>query len=223
MNSDKDIILGRLNATAQIVTAHLATAKVETDQLPNLVQRIYASTAIEEPDAKPHALTPRETSPAVAQGSAETERPFVRHDEAQTLDIKPSSSVQTEAQTPKPAVPIRESVFPDYVICLEDGKKLKSLKRHLMSAFGMTVEDYKEKWSLPDTYPTVAPNYAEMRRRVAQSIGLGRKSSVNGDAKETAAKSQPSAATSQTPASQDKGRRPIRKTDELRLANAFSR
>ena len=74
-----------------------------------------------------------------------------------------------------PAVPIRRSVTDDYIVCLEDGKKLKMLKRHLMTAYGMTPEQYRAKWGLPHDYPMVAPNYAVMRRELAKAIGLGRK------------------------------------------------
>lgn len=73
----------------------------------------------------------------------------------------------------EPAVPIRSSVKPDYIVCLEDGKKLKMLKRHLMTAYGMTPEQYRAKWGLPADYPMVAPNYAEARRVLAKQIGLG--------------------------------------------------
>ncbi|PZN98056.1 MAG: transcriptional regulator [Alphaproteobacteria bacterium] len=78
------------------------------------------------------------------------------------------------AEKPQPAVSIRSSVKPDYIVCLEDGLKLKMLKRHLMSAYGMTPDDYRAKWGLPDDYPMVAPNYAEARRQLAVSIGLGK-------------------------------------------------
>ena len=80
------------------------------------------------------------------------------------------------AQTaPEPAVSIRSSIKPDYIVCLEDGKKLKMLKRHLMTHYGMTPDDYRKKWGLPADYPMVAPNYAEQRRTLAKSIGLGTK------------------------------------------------
>ena len=75
----------------------------------------------------------------------------------------------------EPAVSIRSSIKPDYVVCLEDGKKLKMLKRHLMTHYGMTPDDYRAKWGLPADYPMVAPNYAEQRRTLAVKIGLGRK------------------------------------------------
>ena len=73
----------------------------------------------------------------------------------------------------EPAVPVRASVKPDYIVCLEDGKKLKMLKRHLMTHYQMTPEQYRAKWKLPADYPMVAPNYAEQRRALAKKIGLG--------------------------------------------------
>lgn len=75
----------------------------------------------------------------------------------------------------KPAVPIKRSVFPDYIVCLENGKKLKMLKRHLKTAYNMTPEEYREKWGLPADYPMVAPNYAKHRSSLAKEIGLGTK------------------------------------------------
>jgi predicted transcriptional regulator len=75
----------------------------------------------------------------------------------------------------EPAVSIRASIKPDYVVCLEDGKKLKMLKRHLMTHYNMTPDQYRAKWGLPNDYPMVAPNYAEQRRTLAKSIGLGTK------------------------------------------------
>jgi len=75
----------------------------------------------------------------------------------------------------EPAVSIRSSIKPDYIVCLEDGKKLKMLKRHLMTHYQMTPDQYRAKWNLPADYPMVSPNYAEKRRMLAVSIGLGRK------------------------------------------------
>jgi len=74
----------------------------------------------------------------------------------------------------KPAIAIRKSITPEYLICLEDGKKLKMLKRHLRSTYGMTPDEYRAKWSLPADYPMVAPNYAAQRSAFAKKIGLGR-------------------------------------------------
>jgi predicted transcriptional regulator len=85
----------------------------------------------------------------------------------------------------EPAVSIRASVKPDYIVCLEDGKKLKMLKRHLRTNFGMSPDEYRAKWGLPRDYPMVAPNYAEQRRSLAHKIGLGRKRAVESTAPET--------------------------------------
>lgn len=76
----------------------------------------------------------------------------------------------------QPAVSPRRSIFPEYIICLEDGKKLKMLKRHLKTAYNMTPEQYRERWSLPPDYPMTAPNYAKQRSKLAKQIGLGTKS-----------------------------------------------
>jgi predicted transcriptional regulator len=78
-------------------------------------------------------------------------------------------------ERPAPAVPIKKSVTPDYVICLEDGKKLKMLKRHLKTSYDLTPDQYRERWGLPADYPMVAPNYAKQRSRLARKIGLGTK------------------------------------------------
>jgi len=76
---------------------------------------------------------------------------------------------------PEPAVSIRSSIKPDFIVCLEDGKKLKMLKRHLMTHYQMTPDEYRQKWGLNSDYPMVAPNYAEQRRSLAKKIGLGTK------------------------------------------------
>ncbi|MBX6329285.1 MAG: MucR family transcriptional regulator [Pseudolabrys sp.] len=80
---------------------------------------------------------------------------------------------QTPAEPPKPAVAIKKSVTPEYIVCLEDGKKFKSLKRHLRTQYNMTPEQYRDKWNLPPDYPMVAPNYAAARSRLAKQMGLG--------------------------------------------------
>ena len=85
---------------------------------------------------------------------------------------------QATAETPadlKPAVPVKKSVTPDYIVCLEDGKKLKMLKRHLKSSYGISPDEYRAKWGLPADYPMVAPNYAEARSALAMEIGLGKR------------------------------------------------
>ncbi|GAB1584276.1 MucR family transcriptional regulator [Phyllobacterium phragmitis] len=86
-----------------------------------------------------------------------------------------SASEAAPADKPTPAIPVRKSITPDYIVCLEDGKEFKSLKRHLMAQYGLTPEEYRAKWDLPADYPMVAPNYAAARSALAKEMGLGRK------------------------------------------------
>ena len=81
---------------------------------------------------------------------------------------------ELKAEPAKPAVPVKKSITPEYLVCLEDGKKLKMLKRHLRSTYNMTPDEYRTKWGLPPDYPMVAPNYAAQRSAFAKEIGLGR-------------------------------------------------
>ena len=96
----------------------------------------------------------------------------------ETLYTLAQSNVQEDgaATRQKPAVPIRRSVDPDYIVCLEDGRKLKMLKRYLRAAFNMTPEEYRARWGLPQDYPMVAPNYAKKRSDFAKKMGLGKRS-----------------------------------------------
>ena len=87
-------------------------------------------------------------------------------------ETKPAEDIANKS---KPAVPVKKSMTDDYIICLEDGKKFKSLKRHLRSHYDMSPEEYREKWGLPYDYPMVAPNYAKARSALAREMGLGRK------------------------------------------------
>ena len=87
---------------------------------------------------------------------------------------QPQAAVEAAVDL-KPAVPIKKSVTPDYIICLEDGKKLKMLKRHLNTSYDMTPDEYRAKWGLPSDYPMVAPNYAKQRSNLALKLGLGRR------------------------------------------------
>lgn len=91
------------------------------------------------------------------------------HNAMASLGTRP----QPEVVKQEPAVSVRASIKPDHIVCLEDGKKLKMLKRHLMTHYKMTPDDYRAKWGLPNDYPMVAPNYAEQRRTLAKKIGLG--------------------------------------------------
>jgi predicted transcriptional regulator len=106
-----------------------------------------------------------------------------------------------EAQ--KPAVPIKKSITPDFLISLENGQKFRSLKRHLMTSYGMTPDDYRTKWGLPADYPMVAPNYAAQRSELAKSLGLGRKA---GEEAEAAGEADPS--SEPAPAPKKRGRKP---------------
>ena len=92
-----------------------------------------------------------------------------------SLESLSETSPEPEPEPQKPAVPIRKSVGDDYIVCLEDGKKLKMLKRHLRTNYGMTPEEYRAKWGLASDYPMVAPAYAKQRSAFAKKIGLGRK------------------------------------------------
>ncbi len=93
------------------------------------------------------------------------------------LEQAPNGKAEPAPEPQQPAVPIRKSVTPDYIISLENGQKFKSLKRHLMNSYGMTPDEYRAKWGLPRDYPMVAPNYAKSRSELAKTMGLGRKAS----------------------------------------------
>ncbi|MBY0338019.1 MAG: MucR family transcriptional regulator [Acetobacteraceae bacterium] len=99
--------------------------------------------------------------------------PNLIQDVHRTLSSLGAPVVRPEPEKPQPFVPVKKSIHPDYLICLEDGKKLKMLKRHLQSAYNMTPDQYREKWGLPADYPMVAPNYAKHRSSLAKQIGLG--------------------------------------------------
>ena len=104
-----------------------------------------------------------------------TELPMLIDRVFQSLAGVATGSASPPETAPTPAVPVKKSVFADYIVCLEDGKKLKMLKRHLMTSYGLTPNAYRERWKLPSNYPMVAPSYADRRSALAKSIGLGRK------------------------------------------------
>lgn len=99
--------------------------------------------------------------------------PALIHDIHQALSRATSNSAPMEREELRPAIPVKRSVTPDYIICLEDGKKFKSLKRHLRTHYNLSPEEYREKWGLPHDYPMVAPNYAAARSALAKKMGLG--------------------------------------------------
>ncbi|MGE5504768.1 MAG: MucR family transcriptional regulator [Actinomycetota bacterium] len=120
------------------------------------------------------ALTTEIVAAHVANNSvAVSDLPQLIHEVYRTLASVGTAPVAPER--PQPAVPVKKSVTPDYIICLEDGKKLKMLKRHLKTAYNMTPEEYRDRWGLPADYPMVAPNYAQHRSSLAKKIGLGTK------------------------------------------------
>ncbi|MBS0638749.1 MAG: MucR family transcriptional regulator [Acetobacteraceae bacterium] len=127
-----------------------------------------------ETDSQLLALTAQIVSAHIANNPVEADRvPAVIRDVYKTLSGIGEPGGGAPAERAQPAVPIKKSVFPDYIICLEDGKRLKMLKRHLATAFNLTPEQYRVKWGLDPSYPMVAPNYAEKRSTLAKQIGLG--------------------------------------------------
>jgi predicted transcriptional regulator len=119
-----------LRCTADIVAAHVSRNAVPVEELPSLIQQVFAA-------------------------------------------MSRSGASATAPERPQPAIAVKKSVTPDYIVCLEDGRKLKILKRHLKTAYDMSPEQYRERWGLPPDYPMVAPNYARQRSALAKQIGLG--------------------------------------------------
>lgn len=119
--------------TTEIVSSYLSSNEVSTDQLPEVLKKIFSTV----------------------------------------VDIMRDANNMKHRPALSPAVPVDESVHEDYIICLEDGKKLQMLKRHLSTVYGMSVEQYRERWGLPTDYPVVSPNYARRRSDIAKTTGLG--------------------------------------------------
>jgi len=141
-----------LALTARVVAAHIGHNEVSSDELPNLIRSVFE--ALSSAGAEPH---PADTVPD--------------HDHQHDHDHEHDHEAGHDNLVP--AVPPEASVFNEYIVCLEDGKKQKTLKRHLQSAHGLTPEAYRARWNLPPNYPMVAPDYAERRSELAKSIGLG--------------------------------------------------
>lgn len=140
-------------ATAQVVAGYLQKNTVPADGLPVLIRLVHQALAQAAGSplaglAAPHAMDAAQPAPLAAADTAQPDAPRA---------------------TPK------RTIYPDYIICLEDGRKLKTLKRHLRSAFALSPEQYREKWGLPADYPMVAPNYAEKRSALARDLGLGKR------------------------------------------------
>jgi predicted transcriptional regulator len=140
-----------LSLTVTIVSAHLAHHNVSMDEVKPLMESVHATL---------HALkqgTPTNQSAATA-----------------------AQKLTQSSEKRMPAVSVRKSVHPDYLICLEDGKKLKMLKRHLRTVYGLTPEQYRKRWGLPSDYPMVASRYAEKRSSLARQSGLGQQKTGKG-------------------------------------------
>ena len=137
-------------------------------------------------------LTARIVSAHVANNALDASQlPGLIHDVFRALsaigqDTPPLASAPAAApERRQPAVPVKKSIFPDYIVCLEDGKKLKMLKRHLQTAYDLTPDQYRERWGLAQDYPMVAPNYASHRSSLAKKIGLGTKPRASGGRRAT--------------------------------------
>ena len=128
---------------------------------PNVSELLELTTEIVSAHASNNAVAPADL-PGLIQGVFKT--------------LAEVGSAQDVPEKPRPAVSVKKSIFPDYIICLEDGKKLKMLKRHLKTAYNLSPDDYRKRWGLPADYPMVAPNYAKHRSALAKKIGLGTKS-----------------------------------------------
>ena len=132
-----------------------------------------------------------------------TELPALIDRVFQSLASVATDTAAVPQARPDPAVPVKKSVFPDHIVCLEDGKKLKMLKRHLMTSYSLTPNAYRERWGLPPDYPMVAPSYAEKRSTLAKSIGLGRKPGIH----LVATKPEPASEKHVTPIPKTRGRK----------------
>lgn len=149
MDSQNELVVSTSNIegfTASVVSAYVANNAIRAEEVGKLLVEVAAAF--------------RNISRGPSEVSAESARdPNLPH-------LPPPG---------KPAVPIKSSVYPDHIVCLEDGKKLVALRRHLRSAYQMTPEQYRARWGLPENYPMVAPNYAKRRSELARQSGLGRK------------------------------------------------
>lgn len=161
-NEDEDL---SLKLAADIVIAYLGSGTLDPAALPGLVREVRAALR-----DNPVGVAPR-------SGGVKGEEP---------VDAQPAPT----EEAPVPAVPVQASVFPDYIVSLEDGRKFRSLRRHLMAKYGMTPDDYRRKWQLPPDYPMVAPDYAQSRSEIAKKSGLGRnqKAPAKGTPKRRAAR-----------------------------------
>lgn len=162
-------------------------------------------------------------------GNANTSLPtenvpvFIRDVYAAIRETAPGPAESKITPRQQPAVPVTQSVFPDHLVCLEDGKKLKMLKRHLQTRYGMTPAQYREKWELPQDYPMVAPEYAKTRAALARDAGLGRKITASTAApveEKTTVAPSTDEATMEAPVETTEPVAPVRKTTSRRASSA---
>ncbi|MDF2975083.1 MAG: transcriptional regulator [Microvirga sp.] len=132
------------------------------------------------------STVPEQSSENYVELAADVVSAYVSNNPVPTSEL-PSLIAAVHASLQFPAVSIKKSVQPDYIVCLEDGKRFKSLKRHLRTKFDMTPEQYRQKWDLPRDYPMVAPNYASRRSELAKALGLGQKRKGKSGKKKAAA------------------------------------
>ncbi|MDE2620016.1 MAG: MucR family transcriptional regulator [Sphingomonadales bacterium] len=152
----------------EIVSSHLSNNAVPLSDIPALMRSVHATLAELDPSLISSGAVPAAAPDAAGNG--------IFH----FADIQPlplGDAVRPQAAQ-RPAVPVEDSIHHDYIVCLEDGKRLRMLKRYLMTQFGMTPDDYRAKWGLPRTYPMAAPAVVEQRRVHAAQAGLGRKRRV---------------------------------------------
>lgn len=154
-----------IRLAADIVSAYLQTNPIPAENVPGFIREIRRALAEDMQDPSQSATTARRPLTALTAEAAG----------GAGFDELPASNVL------KPPVPIEESITPEYLVSLEDGKHYRSLRRHLNQKFGLTPDQYRAKWNLPADYPMVAPSYAEQRSRIAHQIGLGRKPSAPAD------------------------------------------
>lgn len=151
---------------AQIVAAHLSNNAVPTADVPGFIRAVHSTVV----DLENISKADRPASAGTANASASGSFHFA---DIQTsgANVHPDASGKIHV----PAVPIEDSIHPEYIVCLEDGRRLRMLKRYLMTQYGMTPDQYRAKWSLPRNYPMAAPAVIEQRRQHAKTAGLGRK------------------------------------------------
>ena len=169
------------------MVAHVLTKLAEqTDNARMFVQPAFNSTI---PDESEDLMSNNSVSDPLLAPTAQIVSAHLRHNNTPANSIPlliqqiyaalrelGSAPEPAQRQPQEPAVPIKRSVFPDYIICLEDGKQMKTLKRHLQTSYNMTTDEYRAKWGLPANYPMTAPSYTAHRSMLAKETGLGRKS-----------------------------------------------